>query len=153
MKKANQLTKKKSALEILSVDLSDLTGQMVRHPSDLGAYGRRLAAAKREAAKAKLRLDVIEAELDLSLRLRQSSTSKLTEQAVKMKIRSNKKYITAKEQLAEADYTVDVLDGMAKALHAKTGMLLSLGAADRKILDGEELRILKDRATRKLTKE
>jgi len=77
---------------------------------------------------------------------------KYTEQQSKMKIRKSTSYREVQKELIEAEFIVDTLDMAVKALMARTGMLLSLGAVDRKISDGDDLHIMKDKVKRKLVK-
>jgi hypothetical protein len=141
--------KKSDIRKDLDIDVSNINREMVDHPLALHRWGAKLAKAKRVAAKAKARLQYREAKLDETYRMKDE---KYTEQQIKMKIRKSKSYRTALAEYNEAEYIVDTLDAAVKALTARTGMLLSLGAVDRKISDGDDLHIMKDKVKRKLVK-
>jgi len=88
-------------------------------------YAMMLADARQELDTAKTELDLVQAELDQSIRADPEAfdIAKLTEGAVKAAILIQKEYKKAAKQLADAKHLVDVLGAAVGALdHRKSAL-------------------------------
>jgi len=113
---------------IVKIDEEDLVKECLHHPSNVSDVAIALADAVRDRDSKKMELEVLEAELDLEIRKNPDKFNlpKVTESTVRSALVSQGVYQGVKEELLEANHTVDVLKGLSQALMDKRKSLENL---------------------------
>lgn len=126
------MAKKKKTAEvdssILSIDPDRLDEEWINQPEIFFEYAQKKAGASRRVDEAKAELEVVEAELAKAIRNRPErfGLSKITDKGLESVILMQDDYITARQELTDAKYELDLLDAMVKALHQRKSALENL---------------------------
>ena len=110
---------------IFEIDMHQLDREWVAQPRLYATHARKLAKAKQAEAETKAMLDVVRAELDLSIRKSpiDFDLEKPTEGSITATILVQKEYKTALNQYNAARYTVGLVQGVVDALdHRKKAL-------------------------------
>lgn len=101
----------------LAIDPNALDVEWLEQPKKFFDVAEQAAEAKREVDRAKLALDVTEAELDNDIRTspQKYGIAKITETALKAAMRLTDKYQKAQTTLTEAQYAKAMLDSATQA--------------------------------------
>jgi len=101
----------------VAIEQTDLNASLINQASLFAMYSAQAIKAMREADKAKLKIDIIEAQLSQSIRDKAAADGeKITEKGIEIKILTDKRYIEAvmTYNTAKGDYQMlrDVLDAL-----------------------------------------
>ncbi len=114
--------------ESISPDPDALDREWVKQPRLRMHYGRMLADAKMDLAKSKDALEVVEAELDQSMRMspKKFGLEKITEGAIKAAILTQSEYQEASQELISNQHAVDIMTAAVAAVDHKKAALEDL---------------------------
>lgn len=117
---------------IIAIDKFNLDKECEELPGHYLRYATKLADAKDDADRAKAKVKLVEAELELAIRERPDhyGIMKFSEKAVEIRVRTHKKFQDALEELHQADHRVSLLDAMVWALTHKKAALEMLCPLD-----------------------
>jgi hypothetical protein len=110
------------------IDENILDVELLEQPSLMAKYSRMLAEAQRDRDLAKERLDLIKAEIDLDIRDNPQNykLAKTTEAAITNCILMEEDYQNAQKEWNEANFQVNVLHGVIKAIENRKSALENL---------------------------
>lgn len=104
--------------DILQIDSDDLLAEWLKQPDLMGEYTRELADAKRHHNRAKAKFKLVCAELNLDIRKSPDTygLAKITEDGITNAMIREDEYQESQTNVIEAEYRVDLLDGLVKSL-------------------------------------
>ncbi len=143
-----------SKQNLLIPDLGNLHIELRDHAKHVRHWCLKEADARRDLAKAKDQLELVEAEVSLKIRSRPDKYLKgikPTEDTIKMCVRKHIDYKNAQQTLIKAKHRVDVIHAMVEALNHK-----KMSLENEVILHGRGYwsePYIKDRAIRENTNE
>jgi len=111
--------------EEMNINENELDVELLEHPSLMARYSYKLAEARREKDLAKEALDLKKAEIDLDIRDNPESykLTKVTEAAINNCILMEREYQDAVKDYNEANFEVNVLQGVINAIeHRKSAL-------------------------------
>jgi hypothetical protein len=110
------------------IDENVLDVELLEQPSLMAKYSRMLAEAQRDRDLAKENLDLVKAEIDLDIRDHPQNykLTKVTEAAITNCILMEEDFQTAQKEWNEANFQVNVLQGIIKAIDHRRSALENL---------------------------
>lgn len=125
---AGLFTSEEEDPDYLEPDKFRLDEELVRQPKLFRSEAVELAKARRDYAVAKSYLDLVEAELGKKIRERplEYKVEKVTEEGVKTTVKLQKSYQAALQQVINAKYRQDLLEGTVEALRQRKGAVEKL---------------------------
>lgn len=115
--------------EVFALDEANLSNDMMSQAALYAFFAAKLAEAEKELAKVEFTLDMEYAKADEDFRLDlDTNNRKYTEAVIKSLITRDESYQKVKNKQIEAQYVVDLLKAIVKALQMRAEMLISLGA-------------------------
>lgn len=112
-------------MSVFEIDRDRLDVEWEKQSKIVYNYSMRLADARYELDKLRSQLDVVEAEIDQSIRARPGKygLDKVTESGIKQIIILNPKRQKVQDQILEQKHEVDILQGAVNALEHKKSAL------------------------------
>lgn len=113
----------------MHIDEDALEVELLEQPSLMLKYSLKLAEARETRDMAKEELDLVEAGIDRAVRTdpeKYGIAGKVTEGAIKAAVLMAEEYKNAQEKLREADYELNVMHGVVKAIDARKSSLENL---------------------------
>ncbi len=107
------------------IDENELEVELLEQPSLMARYSRLLAEAKRDRDLAKENLDLVKAEINMDIRDNPENykLEKVTESAIAACVLMEDDFKNAQKQLHEAEFEVNVLQGVLNAIdHRKSAL-------------------------------
>lgn len=121
-----------------AINPSNLDDAFVKQNSLRAYYGTQAAFAEGAASRAKARFEVSEADLYDTHRRRLSALSeKVTEKMVENAVKTDPRWIEAKNEMIDAETTASLNKAMAASLMDRRDMLIQLGADRRDEMKGQ----------------
>lgn len=137
----------------LMIDRDNVNEGYINQPGRYAWWGMVLEVAKANVERAKRELSVQEAEADERVRTELDMEGvKITEAIVTRRLKADKGYLKASDELAEAQKAAGILDKVLKAFDQRMEALISLGANLRKEEVNVELTMKKMKAREVLKK-
>jgi len=125
--------------EELKFDESTIDEDLKKQPSYFAWYSVLYAMAEDALGKAKLDLELLEANLDPFYRLKLTEGGKVTEPMVASAIKTDDKYIEAIYKVTELKKAVGILKAIKEAFDHRREMLLALASNMRSQIKNPEL--------------
>lgn len=120
------------------VNPNDLDTCFVQQSSLRAYYNTQSANAESQAARIKLRFEIIEAKLyDEHRKTLAASSAKATEKMVENAVKTDPRWLAAKERLIDAETIASINKGLALSLADRRDMLIQLGANQRDEAKGQ----------------
>ena len=114
------------------LEINDLEEDCMMQPHLFAWWGVVSATAKKAADIAKERLDVTEAEINMTIRREKAqSNEKVTEAQLENLVKESDEYLEAVKEKIRATYESDMLRVAAEAFNHKKDMLVTLAAIKR----------------------
>lgn len=128
-------------LEELKCSEDTINDDLKNQSAQFAWYSVLSGMQEEEYGQRKLELELIEAELDSHYR---KELDKVTEAKVAMQIRSDLKYIEARQIVNEAKKNLEILKGITEAFRHRKDMLVTL-AANMRVQSDPELYIRREK--------
>lgn len=122
--------------DVVKIDSNNLSQEFVTQAGKYVWFATLLVHARRRKDEAKLALDVLDAELDGTIRKEVAkSTTKITEPAIQKIIVSSQQYQDAVVHHIKMREEEGIIDAVVKALEQRKDCLISYGSLLKKELD------------------
>ena len=120
----------------VEINEGDLNTEFKSQASKYASYANAEAYAKGKAMTAKLRLEVVDAEMTKKIRERLlTEGTKPTEKMIQSEVILSPEYQAAQQQLIDANRDADIARGAKEAFTQRRDMLIQLGSAKRQEVD------------------
>ena len=123
--------------EDVEINEDNLSAEFINQSKTYFKYARIEAQAKAKVMSAKLRLEIVDAEMTKTVReqLVEEGAAKPTEKMIASKVLTSKQYKAAMQSLIDATRNADIAKGMKESFQQRRDMLIQLGTTKRQEMD------------------